>query len=364
MALLFADGLDPYTSIANMQASRWGGPFYAYNNQYTIQLAPNGGPFGTQALQLNGWSGTAGNVYGGLYTAPIPGLSLANTLNFSLWVLIPTGMAFNMLTANLGQLLPIPNSVTAVGSCLGLNTSGQLCVFNPTDTSGTALAAGPALAAGVWHHIELSAVFSTTVGAYVLRVDGLPALNISGINNWASGATLLGKLGLSGASGTNNNSGYLMSFDDFIVWDNTGSAFNTFPRGPKRITTLNPTGAGSSTQFTPSNGSNYSVAAQAWGGSSTLTATASGQTDLYTTAGIAYSPSVVDGVLVTALANNPAGDASVNLTPKIQTQSVQSGGATTLGIATAEASALFLLDATGNPLTPSTINSMQIGFGD
>ncbi|SDR47003.1 LamG domain-containing protein [Paraburkholderia tuberum] len=359
MALLFAEGFDPYGSLANMQASRWGA-VGAEQTAPVPTLVAAAGPFGTQALQMPG----AYNTAGFLRTNQIAGLSLSNTLCIGFWRKCTIGGSFGYSgTISRDGGLVLPNSSNGFATLIGDNASGLITIYNPANQTAL-VTTGKAINDGNWHYIEASFVFSATSGSFQLYVDGVVVANASGLQTWVSGVTLLGTIGFGAYGATNSGNTYTVQYDDVQVWDNTGSTFNTFPRGPKRITTLNPAGAGSSTQFTPSSGSNYSIAAQAWGASGTLTDTGTGHTDLYTTGGVSYSPGMVDGVLVTALASNPAGDGAHSLTPKIQTQSIQSGASSVLTATATEVSTLFTADATGAALTAATINSMQIGFGD
>lgn len=107
------------------------------------------------------------------------------------------------------------------------------------------------LLTGVWYYIELKITISDTVGVVVVKVDGITALNLSGVDTQNGITTTMTAIAL----GTLSTSTH--AYDDMYILNTTGSAPNNDFIGEKRITTIFPNGAGSSTQFTPSAGSNY-----------------------------------------------------------------------------------------------------------
>lgn len=99
---------------------------------------------------------------------------------------------------------------------------------------------------------------------------------------------------------TSSSSG-LFSMDDIISWDASGTAFNTFPIHPQRISYLDPDGIGDSSQFTISGGgaTNWeSVKKNSYTGSLSqyVTALAVGVTDLYTFTNLPYNPYRVNAI--------------------------------------------------------------------
>ena len=157
-------------------------------------------------------------------------------------------------------------------------------------------------------------------------------------------------------------------FDDVILWDLSGMAFNTFPLGARRIACLNPNAAGESMQFTPSAGANYSCVSQAYSGSSYVADAASGNTDHYGTAGLTYTPaSAINAVVVNMYALNLSGDGTKSLTPKLRfgaTPAVARGTSRTLTDSLANYQSTFHQDASPLNWTATTVNAPQPGIRD
>jgi hypothetical protein len=130
---------------------------------------------------------------------------------------------------------------------LGLNVSGQIVL----KCGATVLATGSTLLIlNAWRYVEISATINDTTGSVVVRVDNVVDISFTGdtknggTNTTIDAVTVLAPTGSSGA------------FDDLYICDTNGSVNNTF-LGDVRVQTLLPTGAGASTQFTPSVGSNW-----------------------------------------------------------------------------------------------------------
>lgn len=107
-----------------------------------------------------------------------------------------------------------------------------------------------------WHFIEIRLLLGTTTGAVELKVDGVSVGTATSTNTTSAGTStstsdIIGTFDLIGTS--------------FVPWyisglyinDTTGSAPNNGFMGPHIMETLRPNGAGFSTGFTPSAGSNW-----------------------------------------------------------------------------------------------------------
>lgn len=101
-----------------------------------------------------------------------------------------------------------------------------------------------------WSYIEVSATINDTSGNVVVRQDGVEVINFTGDTKNAGTNTTIDKFVIMASDAT------YRYIDDLYVLDGLGSVNNAF-LGDVRIQTLLPSGAGSSTQWTPSTGSNY-----------------------------------------------------------------------------------------------------------
>jgi hypothetical protein len=107
---------------------------------------------------------------------------------------------------------------------------------------------------GVWHYIEMKAKIHASTGYIILRLDGVELLNVTGINT-SGGLTATPDRHFQGQL-TDSSTNINFQWDDYVLIKIDGTAPNDFI-GDCRVTGLFPNGAGSSTDFTPSAGSNY-----------------------------------------------------------------------------------------------------------
>jgi hypothetical protein len=249
-------------------------------------------------------------------------------------------------------------------SVFGVNTAGYI-QFTGFETQSTLGAAGTHnVCDGQWHWIEMQVVLTTgTNGSAMVYVDGELDLVVTGVRTIYSQFMLPN--GTVGFGAVNNSaSTYVTSyFDDFIVWDNTGSSFNTFPIGQKRIYTGKPTAAGVSAQLTPSAGSNYAVAAQAYSANATLTTNAPGKLDLYTTNILnGANPVDIDAVVLNTFAKNAGSAGAVFAIPMLRDNGVLQPAPTIQPTATpTNFTSTFLVDSAGNPWSKAAIDALQFG---
>lgn len=102
-----------------------------------------------------------------------------------------------------------------------------------------------------WHHFELKVVPNTATGSFELRHNEVNVLSASGINTAGSGSNQADGFAMRFASTSTNN-----IFDDIGVWGGSGAAPTDFV-GDCVVEGIQVTGAGASTQWTPSAGSNF-----------------------------------------------------------------------------------------------------------
>jgi len=142
-----------------------------------------------------------------------------------------------------------------------------------------------------WNYVEMkmgAAGFANTGGTIEVRVNGTTEITYSGDTLFGSGSAALVTFIISGG-------GVTVLTDDMYLLDLTGSApFNDF-LGDCRIEQLLPNGAGATTQWTPSTGSNFSCVDETPpnAGTDYVGSTTSGQRDLYTMADLTSTTGTV-----------------------------------------------------------------------
>lgn len=107
---------------------------------------------------------------------------------------------------------------------------------------------------GNWHYVEVFATINATTGQLIVKVDGIQVINFTGNTKNGGTSTNIDTIRFrTGRYLTSPNS--VISIDDLYVCDATGTANNTF-LGDVRVQSMVPSGAGSSTQLTPTGSAN------------------------------------------------------------------------------------------------------------
>lgn len=346
MALQFSEGFDAYSSLADLSGS--GKYQQVAASGSNPSFSNNSGKFGGRALITNG-AGYAS--------------SLRFTTNIAAGATFYVGGWWKLTT--FGGFVPGQwNLINPSGlGLIGTNFSGYLTLNNNTST---ALATGTTYIGDGYHWIEGSFLLNGASSQVSLYVDGL--LQFSGTYNlsaFPSQAITTFWMGTGSASGS--VPAYL---DDFLIWDNSGTTFNTFPLGPRRIGLMNPNAAGDSTQFTPSQAaSNYSMvslAVQSWGSTTNVSDTGTGNVDLYKMSVLPYTPATtINAVVVNVQAYNPGGDGAHSISPKLKSGTIVASGPSTPLTATGVVyQGVFPKDSSGNTWTLTNLNAAQAGIGD
>lgn len=153
----------------------------------------------------------------------------------------------------------------------------------------------PVITAGVWHHIEITTQYSNT-GSIKLWVDGVSRLDAT-VDNYSSVVPSdIDRVQLEGhTNGT-------CTFDDVVVWDETGTDFVIAHMNEHQIETLVPDGD-SAVQFTPTgtgttNADRVSETGFHDGDTTYVESTTVGHVDRYTLANQASTPTVTHALAV------------------------------------------------------------------
>lgn len=137
------------------------------------------------------------------------------------------------------------------------------------------------------YYIEMSATINDTTGTCQVRYNGQLVIDFTGDTK---------------NGGTNNtidtliliaNGSVQPIFDDFYLCDDTGAAPHNNFLGDIRVQTIVPNGAGSSTQFTPSSGANYTnVDELPYSAGDYVSSSTTGHRDMYTMSDISNTTTI------------------------------------------------------------------------
>ena len=157
----------------------------------------------------------------------------------------------NSLPSN-GSAYPIP-MIFADGSnnvlcSMRITTTGAITMDYP---GGSTTTSGPVLVADAWQHIETWIDFSSTVGTIEVRVEGIPVIDLTGINT--DGSNVGCAQVRVDARNLNTATHPTFYIKDYICYNGDGSYNNTF-QGSVLIAGLIADGD-TSLNWTPSTGS-------------------------------------------------------------------------------------------------------------
>jgi hypothetical protein len=142
---------------------------------------------------------------------------------------------------------------------LRLNPDGTLTVTR----NGTALGStSGAVTISNYVHIEFKVTIHPTAGTVDVWINGASRLSLTGQNTRATSNSSANVINLGLVTQPNISGAYTYDFDDIIVYDGQATDANGFPDitgpiGDCGLVWLLPTGAGTTTQFTPDSGVNY-----------------------------------------------------------------------------------------------------------
>jgi len=223
-------------------ALRWSEGFESHSNtaQWDRKYATRSGAFAIQAGRV---FGNGGSLQAPVWITPSRGLAdtwgIAFGVNFLAQVVLATPQGIYLEKATTEQVhLEFVNSAGSFEVRL-MRGATQLGITSQ------------AFAYGAWHHFELKVTIHPSTGSYELRHNEVNVLSGSGVNTANAGTSQADIFALRFTT-TNTNA----RFDDIWVWDGTGSLNNDFG-GDAIIEEFHPNGAGNSTQWTPSAGSNF-----------------------------------------------------------------------------------------------------------
>lgn len=279
MALIWTEGFDHWTDSTNN------------TGLYTNIVAST-----TAVVSRTGGRSFVSGNYGNFLTK-IAGLPAHGTMIFGFAVF------HNASNANIDPLVSLTSNGIVVGELLG-QTQNKWLRYSRRD-SGTSTTLGTTsnflLTNNVWLYIELKVTIHSSTGTVEVKINGSTVLNLTNQNTQsnhgsAASGTVDGFVISSNTTignGPSVNNGTFSYIDDFYVCNGSGSTNNNF-LGDIKVLTLLPNGAGSSTQFTPSTGSNWQNVDEtlANGDTDHNSSSTAGHQDLYALSDLTGSPTV------------------------------------------------------------------------
>lgn len=207
------------------------------------------------------------------------------------------------------------------------------------------------------YYIELSATIADSGGTCEVRYNGQTVITYTGdTKNGGTNTTIDGV-------GIYPNGGLQIYVDDFYLCNDSGSAPHNNFLGDIRVQTIVPNAAGSSTQFTPSSGANYTTVDELpYSASDYVTSATSGNRDTYALGDIVATTTIY-GVQNNVIAKKTDSSA-VSLKPAFKSSSTVSYGTTKVLSANAESIRdLRIQDPnTSAAWTDSGVNALEAGF--
>lgn len=245
---------------------------------------------------------------------------------------------------------------------IDINPAGTLSLYRGS-AAGTLLGtSSTALSINTYYYVELKVVVHATTGTYEIRLNGTNILSGTGANTAGSGVAQWTGVQI-GRNYSGAGAATIQDFDDLYVCDGSGTVNNDF-LGPIRVKAIYADGAGFSTDFTPSAGSNFQNVDEALtdGDTTYNSEGTAGDHDTYTFAAIGLTGTVKG--LQTNLMVRSDGAGAETIRPKIRISGTDYNG-TTVGITTSYADSRQVYEtspATSAAWTVAEIDGAEFGI--
>jgi len=331
--LRFMDGFD-HVALANV-AQKW------TNANLTQVFLQTPGRFGGSYLHFH-----QGNSY--------VGKTLDNQASWVVGFALRVGVGYSVITP-LFQLL----DAGTIQVELWIKNDNTLFVArNGTAVTGSNFAFTP----GIWHYVEYKVTISASIPAnsWKVRVDGQDVINVPAGQSSKNTANSTANQIKFGPINQNDDPDY----DDIYICDSQGTTNNDF-LGDTKVVTMFPTSAGTTTQWTPLSGANYTNVNQTQpdDDASYVYTSTPGQTDTYLCGDITDNPVNIFGVQTNLYARKD--DAGVRTVSKV----IRSGGTNYPGAAVDNLAANYVFyteidekdPGTGAAWTKAGFNAAEFG---
>jgi hypothetical protein len=269
MAFLFADSFDHYATADVL--TKWTS---TNNNGGTLSITSSAGRRSTNGFRM---FSSGGNNTWGYLSKTLTTSGAGFVVGF--YVTVSAAPSAN------GMYLATIVETATTHLILRLNADFTISVLRGDSTVlGTSSTSG--LAAGVGGYIEFKGTIDNSTGTYTVRCNNNQILNATGADTQNGGTSTWNVLFIGQLYANLFNSAYTaatnIDFDDLYVLDQSGGSHDSF-YGDVAVDWHPVTGAGNSTQFTPSAGSNYQNVDDTTpdGDTTTNTASAVGQKDTF-----------------------------------------------------------------------------------
>ncbi len=270
MALLFCDSFDHYATADLTE--KWS----------SSANAPDIGAYGRNSTNGMRFTGANRQATKDLTSTPAT-------------VIVGHSVKFPVATTAVNWLHFRDNGTTQV--YLKFNTDASIEAYNGDNTLlGTSSPGAVPSPTSVHNYIECKVTIHDSAGIVIVKVNEVVVLNLSSKDTKNTSNAYVTQINLQNVLPSGDQH---PDFDDFYICDTTGSVCNDF-LGDIRVEYIAPDGAGNSTQFTPSTGSNYQNVDDTAPNDDTdyNSSTTVGHTDLYTMGALASSSGSVLAVAV------------------------------------------------------------------
>lgn len=200
-----------------------------------VQLAVAGGYPASNTTGTSIVTGRNGNAFrsnggSGELIADVGGTSATGVLGFAFRVASLPNATYDLVRLSEGSTLH---------TVMRMNASQQFTYHR----GGTLVATGSTVIAfNTWYHVEIESVIADSGGTINCKINEISDVTFTG-DTKNGGTGYIDRFSFRGWANTD--------YDDVFFFDNAGF------RGDCKVETLRPTGAGNSTGWTPSTGSNY-----------------------------------------------------------------------------------------------------------
>lgn len=342
MSIIFMDGLDCYADVAEASGGGW------FSENAAAGFSTTGGRFGG-----GGFVFTTSTFHQIGRSFPLIAYGSTAIIGFSYY---HTGAAAPAFLVRFFS----DNGITLAS--ITHNTAGAV-TFTPQTGSSTTSAGSP-LTPNTWHWVEFKVTFGTTAanGSAEVKVDGVSVVTAASQDTNITGAGV-NMFEITGGGAPNPNES---KFDDFILMNDSGSAFNDFI-GPCVITTQTPNADGGTVNWTASAGSAFQCVDEAPAAANDdtdyISSATAAQESRFALTDLAGTPSTVHAVQVRVKARKTTSGPRT-IRGLINSNAVESVG-TTVGLTTD-----YIWRTTGlyeqNPDGPaawseSAVNALQAG---
>jgi hypothetical protein len=315
-----------------------------------------------------GWNTTLNSVAG-----RVAGLAMQNSTAAGQSLTLPSTV--NRLTMGFGHYIAATaTSNLTIRTDAGATT--HLVLVIPADgvptlrlgsAAGTILATatGYTYTGATWRHVQIQATIADTGGRCIVKFDGVTYIDFTGDTRNGGTSTAIDTIGfIYGVSGNSARWDDLWICDEVDATATQGKPNNDF-LGDLKVAVSIPTGAGASTQWTPSSAvANYTTVDEIPANTTDYVGTSvSGNRDLYDVTDLPTNTVDVYGVQVGIYAaKSDAGAASVKTIVRDSDGTVTTLGTNPMSTTYAGyTSAIKTKTAAGANLAVSDVNALQVG---